>query len=98
MPLKTVLWGSAEIVSLLTPSGKPSMDSSTGVDQPYRDRVDDHPGTPDDPAAYDMRPSFFAGEPIEDLEGKTNRLIIRLQSDGKRIEVPVLLAARTTKP
>ncbi len=50
-------------------------------------------GTPDTPAPYDLRPSFFAGEPIDDLreissgsEIMSNRLIIRLQSSGKQIE------------
>lgn len=56
-----------------------------GVDKPYRDDL--HAGTPEDQAPYDMKPSFFAGEPIEDLKGKINRLLIRVQSNGKRIEV-----------
>jgi hypothetical protein len=52
-------------------------------------------GTESAPAPYDLRPSFFAGEPIDDLrefttESETaimsNRLIIRLQSSGKQIE------------
>jgi len=47
------------------------------------------------PIPYDLRPSFFAGEPIDDLrqysEGSnnlimSNRLTIRLQRSGKRIE------------
>jgi hypothetical protein len=47
------------------------------------------------PKAYDLEPSFFAGEPIDDLrqyaEGSgnlimNNRLTIRLQRSGKRIE------------
>lgn len=37
---------------------------------------------------FDLDPSFFAGEPVEDIrEGeKTNRLMIRLQRDGGGIE------------
>jgi hypothetical protein len=51
------------------------------------------PGTADMPAPYDLRPSFFSGEPIDDLREHTpgseimsNRLIIRLQTSGKQIE------------
>lgn len=51
-------------------------------------------GTEDDPQPYDLKPSFFAGEPIDDLrefapgsEIMRNRLIIRLQSSGKQIEL-----------
>jgi hypothetical protein len=53
------------------------------------------PGTAETPAPYDLRPSFFAAEPIDDLrthssasqfEIMNNRLIIRLQSSGKQIE------------
>lgn len=47
----------------------------------------------DNPQPYDLKPSFFAGEPIDDLrefssgsEIMRNRLIIRLQSSGKQIE------------
>lgn len=41
------------------------------------------------PKAYDLDPGFFAGEPIEDIQmnGSNNRLQIRLQSSGKRLEV-----------
>lgn len=45
------------------------------------------------PSPYDLKPSFFAGEPIDDLrefasgsELMRNRLIIRLQTSGKQIE------------
>jgi hypothetical protein len=47
-------------------------------------------GTLEAPGDYDLDPRFIAGEPIEDLRvgGVTeNRLIIRLQSSGKKIEV-----------
>jgi hypothetical protein len=51
-------------------------------------------GTEDDPQPYDLKPSFFAGEPIDDLrefspgsEIMRNRLIIRLQTSGKQIEL-----------
>lgn len=53
-------------------------------------------GTRDAPAPYDLKPSFFAGEPIDDLreystgssqEVMLNRLMIRLQRSGKQIEV-----------
>jgi hypothetical protein len=49
-----------------------------------------------DPQPYDLKPTFFAGEPIEDIcplpggmcPGEhTNRLLIRLQRLGNRIEV-----------
>ncbi len=50
-------------------------------------------GTEATPVAYDLRPTFFAGEPIDDLressagsEIMNNRLIIRLQRSGKEIE------------
>jgi hypothetical protein len=51
-------------------------------------------GTAANPAPYDLKPSFFAGEPIDDLREysagsaiMSNRLIIRLQHSGKQIEV-----------
>lgn len=48
-------------------------------------------GLPD----YDLKPTFFAGQPIEDIcpppgncpGERTNRLIIRMQRTGKRVEV-----------
>jgi hypothetical protein len=51
-------------------------------------------GTVEAPAPYDLKPTFFAGEPIDDLRQLTagsgqimsNRLIIRLQASGKQIE------------
>ncbi len=50
-------------------------------------------GTADAPAPYDLKPSFFAGEPIDDLREfstgsgvMSNRLIVRLQRSGKQIE------------
>jgi len=38
---------------------------------------------------FDLQPSFFAGEPIEDISqgGHINRLFIRMQRSGNRIEV-----------
>jgi hypothetical protein len=51
------------------------------------------PGTEAKPASYDLRPTFFAGEPIDDLRQlnpgsaiMNNRLTIRLQHSGKEIE------------
>jgi hypothetical protein len=47
-------------------------------------------GTPASPRDFDLSPTFFAGEPIEDvgLVGKpNNRLLIRIQRNGNRIEV-----------
>ncbi len=53
-------------------------------------------GTEASPVPYDLKPSFFAGEPIDDLreyssssqnEIMSNRLIIRLQRSGKKIEL-----------
>jgi hypothetical protein len=40
------------------------------------------------PLAYDMNPTFFAAEPIDDFSRlqPNNRLNIRVQSDGSRIE------------
>ena len=53
----------------------------------------DQCGTAAVPAPYDLKPTFFAGEPIDDLressagsEIMNNRLIIRLQRSGKQIE------------
>jgi hypothetical protein len=50
-------------------------------------------GTATAPVPYDLRPSFFAGEPIDDLRQlnpgsaiMNNRLTIRLQRSGKQIE------------
>jgi hypothetical protein len=46
------------------------------------------------PVPYDLKPTFFAGEPIDDLRQvnpgsaiMNNRLIIRLQRSGKQIEL-----------
>jgi hypothetical protein len=51
-------------------------------------------GLLDQPAPYSLDPQFFAGEPIEDIKrtGIDNRLVIRLQSSGKRIESNDLLS------
>jgi len=45
-------------------------------------------GEPGAPLNYDMKPSFFAAEPINDFSRllPNNRLNIRVQSDGSRIE------------
>jgi len=50
-------------------------------------------GTEVNPAPYDLKPSFFAGEPIDDLRQlnsgsaiMSNRLTIRLQRSGKQLE------------
>jgi hypothetical protein len=50
-------------------------------------------GTESTPVPYDLRPSFFAGEPIDDLRQlhpgsaiMNNRLTVRLQRSGKQIE------------
>jgi hypothetical protein len=55
-------------------------------------------GTLKTPAAYDLGPSFFAGEPIESLnrdlngnewvgnESRVNRVTIRLQRSGRQVE------------
>ena len=39
------------------------------------------------PAPYDMGPTFFAGEPIEDVrvDGRENRIVIRLETAGQRV-------------
>jgi hypothetical protein len=51
-------------------------------------------GTEARPVAYNLKPSYFAGEPIDDLreysagsEIMSNRLIIRLQRSGKQLEL-----------
>ncbi len=51
-------------------------------------------GTRASPASFDLRPTFFAGEPIEDIGigRKDNRLIIRLLRTGKQIELNDLVA------
>jgi len=53
----------------------------------------DQCGTEETPVAYDLKPTFFAGEPIDDLRQlhpgsaiMSNRLTVRLQRSGKRIE------------
>jgi len=44
---------------------------------------------PGDPAPFELNPTFFAGEPIEDIADgpHINRLIIRMQRNGNGIEV-----------
>jgi hypothetical protein len=56
--------------------------------------ADGVPGSQDAPAPFDLDPSYFAGEPIDDLRNysagsgiMSNRLIIRLQRSGKQIEL-----------
>jgi hypothetical protein len=52
-------------------------------------------GTAVMPVKFDLKPAFFAGEPIEGLGMvglKVNRLIIRLQTTGRRKEVNDVLA------
>jgi hypothetical protein len=45
-------------------------------------------GTPDKPQLFNLDPTFFAGEPIEDIsEPPTNRLIIRMQRNGNAVEI-----------
>jgi hypothetical protein len=46
-------------------------------------------GTPQTPRIFDLDPHFFAGEPIEDvaISMKENRLLMRIERDGNRIEV-----------
>jgi hypothetical protein len=53
----------------------------------------DQCGTADLPVPFDLKPSFFAGEPIDDLRQvdpgsaiMSNRLTVRLQRSGKQIE------------
>jgi hypothetical protein len=51
-------------------------------------------GTPAAPAAYDLKPAFFVGEPLDDLTRNTtggsrhdmNRVTLRLQHSGMQIE------------
>jgi len=45
-------------------------------------------GTPAAPRLFDLGPSFFAGEPIDDTADglATNRLLLRLQKTGGRVE------------
>jgi hypothetical protein len=46
-------------------------------------------GTMAAPKIFDLSPHFFAGEPIEDISiaNKANRLLMRIQRNGNRIEV-----------
>jgi len=46
-------------------------------------------GTATAPQEFDLQPRFFAGEPIEDIAvaNPANRLLIRVQRNGNRIEV-----------
>jgi hypothetical protein len=60
-------------------------------------------GTETAPVAYDLRPTFFAGEPIDDLREHSsgsaimnNRLTIRLQRSGKQIELNDVLTFDVT--
>ena len=46
-------------------------------------------GTPDKPMGFDLKPTFFAGEPIEDIAGipPSNRLIISMRRNGNSVEI-----------
>src|SRR6188508_307284 len=46
-------------------------------------------GTEAVPEPYDLKPTFFAGEPIGDISGgpPQNRLIIRMQRSGNAIQI-----------
>src|SRR5262245_30553835 len=46
-------------------------------------------GTPAKPVLYHLSPHFFAAEPIEDITDSrpTNRLIIRMQTNGNAVEI-----------
>ena len=46
-------------------------------------------GTPGDPYAFDLDPTFFAAEPIEDISDgpPMNRLTIRMQRNGNATEI-----------
>ena len=50
-------------------------------------------GTRQQPALYDLKPDYFVGEPIDDIQknGDENRLVIRLQTEGKKVEADNLL-------
>ena len=54
--------------------------------KPMKDPVDY--GSLATPAPFDLHPDFFTGEPIEDIKmhGSDNRLIIRVQKAGQRVE------------
>jgi hypothetical protein len=59
----------------------------------------DQCGTADLPVPFDLKPTFFAGEPIDDLRQvdpgtaiMSNRITIRLQRSGKQIEQNDVLA------
>jgi len=100
----SILWISAMVAVLLSSgcsvgkgvgaaSGK-IFEYGCAKDGDYRG-PDGTVGTETSPADYDLRPSFFAGEPIDDLRQYSsgsdnlimdNRLTIRLQRSGKRIE------------
>jgi hypothetical protein len=46
-------------------------------------------GSPSAPREFNLNPTFFAGEPIEDIADgpKINRLVIRMQRNGNGIEI-----------
>src|SRR5262245_22561381 len=51
------------------------------------------------PAAYDMRPHYFVGDPINALQSSRplhpiNKMAIRVQSDGNRVEEADALLVR----
>jgi hypothetical protein len=50
-------------------------------------------GAPDQPWDFNLNANFFSGEPIEDIKpnGSDNRLLIRMQGSGTRIEDSDLL-------
>jgi hypothetical protein len=52
-------------------------------------RDGDPKGTPDKPEDFDLEPTFFAGEPIENIAGgsPSNRLIITMKRNGNSVEI-----------
>jgi hypothetical protein len=59
----------------------------------YGSDADDSYGTFEMPRDFSLNANFFAGEPIEDIKpnGSDNRLLIRMQGSGTRIEDSDLL-------
>jgi len=90
-----VLWlGSLAAGGCLPGSGKGSVDGTLFIRECAEHQIGAASGkvysygTPTAPAPYSMHPSFFAAEPVNDFERlyPDNRLNIRIQSDGSRVE------------
>lgn len=68
--------------------GEGEVKGSLYVKNCYGTKSTDDYGTPTNPMSFDLRADFFSGEPIEDIKPNPtdNRLLIRLQTSGRRPE------------